>query len=152
LKETLWPFLTQSFRLSTTLRHSDISKAEFESSLYRYESTFEDYLELYIQFGYVTMFASTFPFGALCALLNNLIEIRSDAFKLCVIFQRPFSVTGVKNIIIWQKAMSIMVYIAIFVNGLLIAKFGAHKQLFLNLSNLSIVVGCVVLEVSIMSY
>ena len=55
------------------------------------QSTIEDYLEMYLQFGYVFLFSSAFPTAALWALFNNIIEIRSDAFKFCRIFQRPFS-------------------------------------------------------------
>ena len=54
-----------------------------------------------IQFGYVTLFSSAFPLAALCALVNNVIEIRSDAFKLCITHQRPFG-QQVENIGIWQ--------------------------------------------------
>lgn len=39
--------------------------------------------------------------AAMCALLNNVIEIRSDAFKLCMIFQRPFGQRA-ENIGTWQ--------------------------------------------------
>ena len=68
---------------------------------YQYEDTFEDYLEMFIQFGYVTLFSSAFPLAALCAILNNIIEIRSDAFKLCMTFQRPFG-QRVNSIGTWQ--------------------------------------------------
>ena len=54
-----------------------------------------------MQFGYVTLFSSAFPLAALCALLNNVIEIRSDAFKLCYTHQRPFG-ARVEDIGIWQ--------------------------------------------------
>ena len=40
----------------------------------QYEGTFEDYLEMFIQFGYVTLFSSAYPLDALCALLNNVME------------------------------------------------------------------------------
>lgn len=43
-----------------------------------------------VQMGYVVLFSSAFPLAALCALLNNLLEIRSDAFKLVHVHQRPF--------------------------------------------------------------
>lgn len=68
---------------------------------WQYEDTFEDYLEMVIQFGYVTLFSPAFPMAAMCALLNNVIEIRSDAFKLCVTFQRPFG-QRVESIGTWQ--------------------------------------------------
>ena len=73
----------------------------------QYEDTYEDYLEMLIQFGYVTLFSSAFPMAAVCALLNNIIEIRSDAFKLCVTFQRPFG-ERVENIGIWQVERFVM--------------------------------------------
>lgn len=47
-----------------------------------YLSTYEDYLELYIQFGYVVLFAAVSPLTALLALANNILEIRIDAFKV----------------------------------------------------------------------
>lgn len=44
--------------------------------------TYDDYLELYIQFGYVVLFSSVAPFAAFWALLNNFFEIRLDAYKV----------------------------------------------------------------------
>jgi len=56
---------------------------------------------MFIQFGYVVLFSSAFPMAGLCAMLNNFIEVRSDAFKLCFIFKRPFG-QRVSNIGTWQ--------------------------------------------------
>lgn len=56
---------------------------------------------MFVQFGYVVLFSSAFPLAALCALINNLIEIRSDAFKLCTGLQRPFG-QRVESIGQWQ--------------------------------------------------
>jgi len=67
----------------------------------QYDGTFADHLEMFIQLGYVVLFSSAFPMAAFCALVNNLIEIRSDAFKLCFTFQRPFG-QRVSNIGTWQ--------------------------------------------------
>lgn len=47
-------------------------------------------MEMLIQMGYVVLFSSAFPLAGLCALANNLLEIRSDAFKLAHVHQRPF--------------------------------------------------------------
>jgi hypothetical protein len=60
----------------------------------------------------VTLFSSAYPLAGLCALLNNLIEVRSDAFKLCFIYQRPFP-QRVGNIGSWQTAMEVMGVIGI---------------------------------------
>lgn len=56
---------------------------------------------MFIQFGYVVLFSSAFPLAAMCALINNIIEIRSDALKLCTGLQRPFG-QRVENIGKWQ--------------------------------------------------
>lgn len=37
--------------------------------------------------GYVVLFSAAFPLAGLCALANNLLEIRSDAFKLAHVHQ-----------------------------------------------------------------
>lgn len=66
-----------------------------------YQDTFDDYLELYIQFGYVFLFSSVYPVAAFWALLNNLVELRADAFKMCKLFRRPF-MRKVKDIGAWQ--------------------------------------------------
>ncbi len=77
------------------------SNLYLELFYFKYEGTFEDYLEMFIQFGYVTLFSSAYPLAGLCALLNNLIEIRGDAFKLCCVHQRPFG-QRVNSIGTWQ--------------------------------------------------
>ncbi len=45
--------------------------------------------EMIIQLGYVNLFAAAFPFMAALALLNNLLEIRVDAYKLLKLTKRP---------------------------------------------------------------
>lgn len=47
-----------------------------------YEGTFDDYLEMFVQFGYVVLFSSVYPIAAFFGVINNLIEIRADAFKV----------------------------------------------------------------------
>ena len=34
------------------------------------------------QFGHVVLFAAVFPLGAIFAIVNNLVEQRSDSFKI----------------------------------------------------------------------
>uniref|UniRef100_T1IMB0 furin n=1 Tax=Strigamia maritima TaxID=126957 RepID=T1IMB0_STRMM len=130
---------------SKTQNARNLSQAEVESSLYPYDGTFEDYLEMFIQFGYVILFSSAFPLAALCALLNNVIEIRSDAFKLCCIFQRPFG-QHVKGIGTWQEAMEAMCVIAVIVNCALIGMSGQVHRMFPDQSTNGTIILIVVLE------
>ncbi|BBN05616.1 hypothetical protein MPTK1_3g14570 [Marchantia polymorpha subsp. ruderalis] len=53
------------------------------------DGLFDDYLELALQFGMVTMFACALPLVATFAFINNLMEIRSDSFKLLALMRRP---------------------------------------------------------------
>uniref|UniRef100_A0A3Q3KKN8 Anoctamin n=1 Tax=Monopterus albus TaxID=43700 RepID=A0A3Q3KKN8_MONAL len=127
-------------RESTTL-----TQAEMESCMQTYADTFQDYQEMFVQFGYVVLFSSAFPLAAMCALINNIIEIRSDAFKLCTGLQRPFGVR-VESIGQWQTAMEIMGLIAIIVNCYLIGQCGQLQRLFPWLSPEMAIISIVILE------
>ena len=52
-------------------------------------SLFYEYLEMVIQFGFVTIFVSAFPLAPLFALINNVFEIRLDARKMIKTYRRP---------------------------------------------------------------
>jgi anoctamin-10 len=56
---------------------------------------------MFIQFGYVFLFSSVYPMAAFWAVLNNVLEIRADAFKLCCLYQRPMG-RRVKDTGAWQ--------------------------------------------------
>uniref|UniRef100_A0A1B6E559 Anoctamin n=1 Tax=Clastoptera arizonana TaxID=38151 RepID=A0A1B6E559_9HEMI len=123
----------------------NVSQAELESSLFKYDGTFADHLEMFIQLGYVVLFSSAFPLAALCALINNLVEMRSDAFKLCFIFQRPFG-QRVPNIGTWQNAMDVMGLIAVLVNCALIGLSGQVHRMFPEMSTTQTILLIVALE------
>ena len=74
-----------------------------------------------------TKFSSAYPLAGLCAILNNLIEIRSDAFKLCFIHQRPFA-QRVASIGCWQTAMELMGVAGVVVNCALIGLSGKQTN------------------------
>ncbi|XP_078527284.1 anoctamin-8 isoform X2 [Lissotriton helveticus] len=124
---------------------TNLTQAEVESCMKTYEDTFQDYQEMFIQFGYVVLFSSAFPLAAVCALANNIIEIRSDAFKLCTGLQRPFG-QRVESIGQWQNVMEAMGVIAIIVNCYLIGQCGQLQRLFPWLSPETVVILIVVLE------
>ena len=80
-----------------------------------YLSTFDDYLELWLQFGHICLFSSIFPQAAIFALINNLIEVRTDAYRLINTCRRnimdPTSSIGAR-----QLAFQGLGYIAIISN------------------------------------
>uniref|UniRef100_A0A6Q2XWW6 Anoctamin n=1 Tax=Esox lucius TaxID=8010 RepID=A0A6Q2XWW6_ESOLU len=122
-----------------------LTQAEIESCMQTFEDTLQDYQEMFIQFGYVVLFSSAFPLAAMCALVNNIIEIRSDALKLCTGMQRPFG-QRVESIGQWQTAMEAMGLVAIIVNCYLIGQCGQLQRLFPWLSPEMVIISIVVLE------
>ncbi|XP_049822312.1 anoctamin-10 isoform X2 [Aethina tumida] len=105
-----------------------ITQVNQECVMEEYEGTFDDYLELFIQFGYVFMFSSVYPLAALWAVINNFTEIRADAFKLCKIYQRPMS-RRVKDIGAWQRCFEVLSVLSIMTNcGLLYLSPQMRKQ------------------------
>ncbi|XP_046855417.1 anoctamin-4-like [Xenia sp. Carnegie-2017] len=81
---------------------------------------FYEYLDMVIQFGFVTMFVASFPLAPLFALINNFVEIRADAINFVVNYRRRVS-EQVKNIGIWLKIMEILTTISVVVNSFVIA-------------------------------
>ncbi|KAH8551004.1 calcium-activated chloride channel-domain-containing protein [Umbelopsis sp. PMI_123] len=50
---------------------------------------YADYVEMVIQFGYVSVFSTIWPLTALCCFINNIVELRGDAIKVCKYTRRP---------------------------------------------------------------
>lgn len=124
----------------------NIGQAEIESSLYKYDGTFSDHLEMLVQMGYVVLFSAAFPLAGLCAIANNILEIRSDAFKLAHVHQRPFG-QRVANIGTWQNALSLLGLAAVIVNCALIGLSGQVSRLWPGLTSTQTVILIVALEV-----
>ncbi|KAF6777476.1 hypothetical protein AHF37_02904 [Paragonimus kellicotti] len=127
------------------VNESPITPQELEATLLPYDGPDDDFLEMFIQFGYVSMFSCVFPAAGVLALLNNLIEIRGDAFKLTASFQRPF-IQSANDIGIWQLAMSFMGYAAVIVNVGLLNVSGAVQDLFPQLDAAQSILLLVVVE------
>lgn len=81
---------------------------------------FDEYMELFVQFGYVSLFSCIYPLSALLIILNNITEIRTDALKLCRLFQKPF-ISPAANIGVWQTAFETIGYLSVITNCLLIS-------------------------------
>ena len=92
-------------------------EAYAEFILPEYEQ-FDDYLEMVIEFGYITMFASSFPLGCALSFFCNLIELKSDLYKIIFVTQRPTPVRSA-NIGVWQGILQAQAFLAVLTNVLL---------------------------------
>ena len=68
-----------------------------------------------IQFGFITLFVAAFPLGPFFALLNNMIEVRVDAYKFVVLYRRPLA-QKVQDIGIWYPILESVVKLSVVVN------------------------------------
>ncbi|GAB5354724.1 hypothetical protein AAMO2058_000143900 [Amorphochlora amoebiformis] len=106
-------------------------ESEFEAQ-YRspkYEGALEDYDEIVTQFGYAFFFVPLFPLAPCLALLNNMLEIRIDSYKMLKLCRRP--IPHYDNTIgMWNKVIAIYAYIAIVTNiALLIFHYDIGKHI-----------------------
>jgi hypothetical protein len=81
--------------------------------------------EMAIQYGYVALFSPCFPLAPFFAFLNNVTEIRGDAWKLCKAFQRP-SAGPQEDIGSWYNVLNIIGFIAVLTNATMIAFVGSQ--------------------------
>ncbi|OAA62328.1 Anoctamin/TMEM 16 [Cordyceps fumosorosea ARSEF 2679] len=59
---------------------------EYEMDVY---DVTEDYREMVMQFGYLNLFSVAWPLAPICFLVNNWVELRSDALKITTSCRRP---------------------------------------------------------------
>lgn len=77
---------------------------------------FHEYLEMVLQFGFVTLFVTAFPIGPLFALLNNIVEIRVDAGKLSFSQRRPIAHRA-QDIGVWRPILAAVAMLSVVTNG-----------------------------------
>lgn len=79
---------------------------------------FDDYCEMVMTFGYITLFASSFAFGSTITVIFIYLEIRSDIFKMEKCGRRPFS-RKTDTIGTWNLPLKLYAYLSIFTNLIL---------------------------------
>ncbi|XP_043298033.1 anoctamin-10 isoform X2 [Cervus canadensis] len=137
--ESLLPYWLQKKHHVRVKKKVEALKADIDATLYEqvvlekemgtYLGTFDDYLELFLQFGYVSLFSCVYPLAAAFAVLNNLTEVNSDALKMCRVFKRPFSEPSA-SIGVWQLAFETMSVISVVTNCALIGMSPQVNALF----------------------
>uniref|UniRef100_A0AAY4B9E5 Anoctamin n=1 Tax=Denticeps clupeoides TaxID=299321 RepID=A0AAY4B9E5_9TELE len=110
-------------------KRASFQEEEREKRLQRYETDYflepyagltPEYMEMIIQFGFVTLFVASFPLAPLFALLNNIIEIRLDAKKFVAELRRPVAARA-KDIGIWYNILRGVAKVAVIVNAFVIS-------------------------------
>ncbi|XP_012706185.1 anoctamin-5b isoform X2 [Fundulus heteroclitus] len=81
---------------------------------------FYEYLEMVIQFGFITLFVASFPLAPLLALCNNILEIRVDAWKFTTQFRRPVA-SKARNIGAWQEILNAVAILSVVTNAFIMA-------------------------------
>ena len=106
----------------------DWLQAEKELGKDEYEE-FDDYLEMVIQFGYVTLFASAMPLCSIISVIFLFIETKADCFKLLFLYKRPHS-RRAANIGVWLRVLDMMTMLSLLTNVLLIGFSSEQLQMW----------------------
>lgn len=80
------------------------------------DSTYEEYMEIALMYGYLTVFAVAFPLSASMSFVSCLLEIAVDRFKFVTLVRRPLP-SGARNVGIWWSIFQNTTLIAIFTNA-----------------------------------
>nr|XP_054114345.1 anoctamin-7 isoform X4 [Callithrix jacchus]XP_054114346.1 anoctamin-7 isoform X4 [Callithrix jacchus]XP_054114347.1 anoctamin-7 isoform X4 [Callithrix jacchus] len=115
----------QKFRLRSKRKAGASSGAgrepwEADYELVPCEGLFDEYLEMVLQFGFVTIFVAACPLAPLFALLNNWVEIRLDARKFVCEYRRPVAERA-QDIGIWFPVLTAITHLAVTSNAFLLA-------------------------------
>lgn len=108
------------FKLGDLTKHPDKARWEEDYELIENEGLFEEYLEMVLQFGFVTIFVAAFPIAPLFALLNNWVEIRLDANKFVTENRRAVAERA-QDIGVWFTILDALAQLAVISNAFLIA-------------------------------
>ncbi|XP_071975042.1 anoctamin-5 isoform X4 [Engystomops pustulosus] len=124
IQEALVPFVWNWWR-SRRARNSPENlysrwEQDYDLQIFGQLGLFYEYLEMVVQFGFITLFVASFPLAPLLALLNNILEIRVDAWKLTTQFRRPFAAKA-HSIGVWQEILNGMAVLSVVTNAFIVA-------------------------------
>lgn len=118
--------------------HDDPEESEFleevrEQAKMPEHSVQEEYQEMIIQFSHIMLFGVVWPLAPLAALVNNWIELRGDAAKICVDMRRPIP-SRAESIGPWLLDLRIVTWLASITIPSFVAMFGSTHHKFSSLS------------------
>jgi len=103
---------------------------------YKLRCQIEDYEEVMLEFCFVALFGSIFPLMPLLNLIVSMVEIRSDAFKLCRLHQRAFPTRAPLGNGEWNDIQRCITFGCVLTNVLLcgLVTIGYHQTLIFKLT------------------
>lgn len=124
IQEALLPVMRNWWNSRKARRHPETHYSRWEQDhvLLNFSQLglFYEYLEMVIQFGFITLFVASFPLAPLLALFNNILEIRVDAWKFTTQFKRPVA-TKARNIGSWQEILNAVAILSVVTNAFIMA-------------------------------
>nr|XP_004650719.2 anoctamin-5 isoform X3 [Jaculus jaculus] len=124
IHEAIYPLVFNWWRRRRARTNSEKLYSRWEQDhdlqIYGQLGLFYEYLETVIQFGFVTLFVASFPLAPLLALINNIVEIRVDAWKLTTQYRRPVAAKA-HSIGVWQDILYGMAVLSVATNAFIVA-------------------------------
>ncbi|KAL3880795.1 hypothetical protein ACJMK2_033006 [Sinanodonta woodiana] len=102
--------------------------------------TLGEYTEKIIQYGFLMLFAASFPLAPLLALLTNLIDLRVDAKRMLWTNQRPLAIIR-EDIGMWYTILTLVNFAGVVSNSFLIAFTSEWGMQFDTVGKLWVVIG-----------
>ena len=141
--DTTNPVIRKKMQNARVLLAQAESEIWEEVMLPEYDS-FREYMYMVVQFGFVTCFSVVLPLTPFICLLNHLLSMRLDAYKLCRARRRP-PVEKAGGIGVWEHVLHTLTVFGVMTNCALMA---FTSELFRNLEEslggmLSLVIVCV---------
>jgi anoctamin-10 len=100
-----------------------LTRVRNEVELDTYNVT-DDLREMCMQFGYLCLFAPIWPLAAVSFVINNWVELRSDAAKICVEMRRPVP-DRADSIGPWLQSLGFLTWLGSVTTAALVYLFSA---------------------------
>ncbi|XP_043084032.1 anoctamin-5 isoform X6 [Puntigrus tetrazona] len=124
IQEALVPWLRNWWVSRSARNHPEslYSRWEQDHDLQSFSQLglFYEYLEMVIQFGFITLFVASFPLAPLLALMNNILEVRVDAWKFTTQFRRPVA-SKAHSIGAWEEILNMIAVFSVVTNAFIVA-------------------------------
>jgi hypothetical protein len=98
---------------------------EDEFILEDFDSTFDDFNEAAIQYGYLAIFAPAYPLAAFFAFVKNIFDLRNDAASYCYNMRRP-QWKQCEDIGSWFGVLNVIGFFAVVTNATMVCFVGSQ--------------------------